>query len=50
MSRTHKDSKKAKKLRMKQKRTNKKIKTGKEKELLRVAELRNNDYWTREQV
>ncbi len=47
MSRTHKDSRRAKVLRRKQKRSNDKMRVGKEKELLRVAELRKNDYWRR---
>ncbi len=50
MSRTYKDSRRAKVLRMKQKRSNEKIKVGKEKELLRVIELRKNDYWRRELI
>lgn len=50
MSRTYKDRHRAKRLRMKQKYTNEKIVAGKEAELIRVAELRKNDYWTRERV
>lgn len=47
MSRTYKDRRRAKVLRMKEKRRNAKIKDGKEAELVRVAELRESDYWRR---
>lgn len=45
MSRTYKDRRRAKVLRMKQKRRNDKIKVGKANELIRVANLRENNYW-----
>lgn len=48
MSRTYKDRRRAKALRLKQKRSNQKMQAGKEAELARVAELKKNDYWTRE--
>lgn len=50
MSRTYKDRRRAKALRMKQKRSNAKMQVGKEMELSRMSELRKNDYWQRIRV